>query len=270
MKFALLLVLAFTPGFAQPQPAAETAVRPQSSPATVTKIIHVVYGNPHKLADLAAPGLPVSASADEVLQVIVLKGEPTAVASAEQTIHELDTPPRVPISKNVELTVLVVGGSNAGAALAPDQTSEEVGPVIRQLRAIFPYKNYQVLSSMLLRSREGEPAGNDGIMGNLASPASDLYPSVYSLHYDHAHVSVEGGKPIIHFKNFRFQTHVDRHIGGSNPDPMPMATTQFKRFDIGIGTGVDIREGQRIVAGKANIDSSDSALFVVLTAKLVD
>jgi len=33
-----------------------------------------------------------------------------------------------------------------------------------------------------------------------------------------------------------------------------------------ISTSVDVREGQRVVVGKANMDSADNALILVLTA----
>ena len=38
----------------------------------------------------------------------------------------------------------------------------------------------------------------------------------------------------------------------------------------GITTDIDVREGQKVVVGKANIDNSDNALILILTAKVVD
>lgn len=35
-------------------------------------------------------------------------------------------------------------------------------------------------------------------------------------------------------------------------------------------TDVDLREGQKVVVGKANLDNTDLALFIVLSARLVD
>jgi hypothetical protein len=94
---------------------------------------------------------------------------------------------------------------------------------------------------------------------------------VSSIAYGGAQIIYEAGKPAIRFRNFRLTAHVDREVGAGshNPDVKP-AVTQTQRFDINISTALDIREGQRIVAGKANIDGSDSALFVVLTARQAD
>ena len=37
-----------------------------------------------------------------------------------------------------------------------------------------------------------------------------------------------------------------------------------------INTNIDVREGQKVVVGKATINGSNDALFLVLTAKVVD
>ena len=46
------------------------------------------------------------------------------------------------------------------------------------------------------------------------------------------------------------------------------AGVQF--IETGINTDVDIGEGQKVVVGKANMDGSDRASIVVLTAKVVE
>jgi len=268
MKLSLLMLFALCATYASPQAAVQAA--PGPAPAgKVTKIVRVRYVKPQKVAYMAANGLPVFAEADDTLQAIVLKGDPEAVASAERTIHELDIPSTVPSSKDIELIVSVIGGSNNTTTTADAQIPPEIAPVVKQLRAIFPYQNYEILSSMMLRSRADEQAGNEGVMKGLSNTAPETAPTPYSLHYDAANVSVQGGRPIIHLKNFRFFSHIDRVTRTLDAGGKPTAT-QTQRFNIDINTGVDIADGQRIVAGKANIDTSDSALFLVLTAKLVD
>jgi hypothetical protein len=37
-----------------------------------------------------------------------------------------------------------------------------------------------------------------------------------------------------------------------------------------ISTSIDVREGQKVVVGKANIDNADNALILVLAAKVVE
>ena len=56
------------------------------------------------------------------------------------------------------------------------------------------------------------------------------------------------------------ETHVPLRTTGGNSQIFDLTTT----------TDVALREGQKVVVGKANLDSSDLALFLVLTARLVD
>jgi hypothetical protein len=37
-----------------------------------------------------------------------------------------------------------------------------------------------------------------------------------------------------------------------------------------INTSIDAKEGQKVVVGKANIDNADSALILILTAKVIE
>jgi hypothetical protein len=261
MKIALFAFLTLLPVLAFSQTT--------SSSGIVTKIIRVRYGNPDKLAGLAANGTHVRAESDTALQVIVLKGATNDVASVEQTIRELDVPSATATTKNIELVVSVIGGSSNAAAPAEDQIPGDLGPVVKQLRVIFPYKRYQVLNSMLLRSREGTMAQNEGTMKSLAQIQGQPQPTVYSIRYDAATVTPEEGRPVIHLRNFRFATHIPV-VSSEKTGVTPSVTEAPRQIQVSVISDVDLREGQKIVVGKANFENDDSALFVVLAAKLVD
>ncbi|HVN83075.1 MAG TPA: hypothetical protein VMW38_29095 [Terriglobia bacterium] len=53
---------------------------------------------------------------------------------------------------------------------------------------------------------------------------------------------------------------------------MPVRTSpdNCTYIDTGINTDLDVREGQKVVVGKATVDNSNNALFLVLTARVVD
>jgi hypothetical protein len=241
-KAALIACLALLPGLA-------------FSDTWVTKVIRVHFTKAQSIAALVSPGSNVGVRGDNTLQVIVLRGEPAAVASVEQTIHELDVPSATPASKDIEVIVSVIGGSSGPDLPAGQEMPEGMAPVVKQLRAIFPYKNYQLLSSMLLRSREGAKVENKGNMKGFANAGSTPIPGEYSVDYVDSSVSSEQGKPVIHLQGFQFSTDI------RTPNHLSV---------VGVSTDVDLLEGQRTVVGKANVESSDSALFIVLTARLVD
>ena len=266
MKIAALFLTLF-PSIILSQAPVQTVTDTNPSDK-VTKVVRVRYGNARTLAALAANGAPVNVNADNLLQVIVLHGRANDTATVEQTIHELDVPAATQTSyksKDVELIVSVVGGSNSTELMPGGPISEVMAPVVKQLRAVFPYKSYQILSSMLLRSSEGAKAESNGVMKSLTN-SDQPRPTGYGVAYDEANVSPEEGRPTIHLKNFHFRTTVPTPVGSTNGSQY----SQIQMNDVNIRTDIDLREGQKVVAGKANIDNSDLALFVVLTARLVE
>ncbi len=233
-------------------------------PKRITKIVHIRYGNPNKIVDLVRPGTPVSVSGDNILKVIVLSGQPQYVASVEQTIKELDVPPAVSTANDIELIVYVIGASNNFGASVSGKDISTVEPVIKQLSAIFPYKDYELLSTMLLRSQQGKQASSSGIMNYRFGSGVSQQPGSYGIIYDDASVSSDKAKPIIHLNNFKFDAKVMLNIS-TIPNNI-----QYQSFNISTQSNIDIREGQKIVVGKTDVANDGSALFIVLSAKLVD
>jgi hypothetical protein len=257
MMKTILLYVTLTPVLLWPQ--TPTSV---PTPDTVTKVIRVHNARPEKLAEMVSGG-PAIIHANDALKAIVVRGRPADVATLEQTIRELDTASTTRASRNVELMVYLVSGSSA---MPPSSTPAEkltaLAPVVKQLRAIFPYNDYQLLSTMLLRSGEGSTSFSNGLLKPFQNAPGGIAPSVYSIRYNSATVSSDEANPTIHLREFRFDTRI-AIVTGTAP------STQFQTFSIGIETDVDLREGQKVVVGKANIESTDSAVFVILSAKLV-
>jgi hypothetical protein len=246
MSKTILLFLCLLPALVWPQePAAEGGA--------ITKVVRVHTGA-RNLAALASGGSRVEVRADDVLKAIVLRGKPADVSALENTIRELDSASsNLGSSKNVELTVYLLSGSSSPAA---ESIPAAVTPVVKQLHSVFPYSNYQLLSTMLLRSGEGTPASTEGLLKAFGNVAEGSFPSSYSVSYRAARVSPDEAGPNIHLTEFHFGLRVA--IGSKGV-----------MFDVSIKTDVDLREGQKVVVGKSNIESADSALFVVLMAKLV-
>jgi hypothetical protein len=240
MSKNILLFLCLFPALARPQaPAAEGGA--------ITKVVRVHTPAARSLAGVASGGSPVEVRADDQLKAIVLRGKPADVAALETTIRELDSNSADRGSKNVELTVYLLDGSNATAGT--EDKVPAIVPVVKQLRAVFPYRNYELLSTMLLRSGEGTPASTSGLLKGFGNTST---PSHYTVSYKAARVSAGEAGPSVHLTDLHFVLH--------------LAT----EAPVGVETDVDLREGQKVVVGKSNMENVDSALFVVLVAKLVE
>jgi hypothetical protein len=223
-----------------------------------TRIVRVHYANAEKLCELVRFG-PVVVKCDNVLHAVVLSGKASDITTVEQTVHELDTQSS-PVAKDIEVTVSVIGGSSKPGVSPEGQIPPALEPVVKQLSAIFPYKSYQLLSTMLLRSREGTGAQNNGVMPGLTILPSDLRSSSYHIRFDEANIAPEQRQSVIHLRGFQFVASITLSNG---PNSMQLR-------DVQIASDVDLRDGQKVVVGKANVENSDTAMFVVLTARVAD
>jgi hypothetical protein len=233
IKYALALTLA------------SAALLAQDS-GDVTKVIHVRYGRAEAIKDLVGSG-SVSAFANNGLRAIVLKGSTASVAAAEQAVKELDVPVASELARNVELTVYVIGASGQGGT--ESTPAPEIAPVVRQLKAVFPYGSYQLLDTMMIRTREGRSAASDGILKG--------FPNMQTASQNTYHV---------------------RCVLGERNNEGPERTVRLDKFDFGtqvpkseatIDTNFDLQDGQKVVVGNTNIDGGNSALFVAVGAKFV-
>ena len=242
----------------------------------VTKVVRV-HGDAVRLRELACSGSGVSnCEASEPLRAIVVNGHSTAVTKVEQTIRELDalspSSSSTISNKNVELTTYVIGGSTQPFVGAKEVSGETLAPVIKQLRAVFPYSHYQLLSTMVMRSALNGKAESSGLMGVQLNP-DFARPSMYKISYDSAQLS--GASPdTMHLASFRFSmklpyVNTPLNTVTTKSGSIPYANTSWSMMDLGLQTDVDLREGQKVVVGKTNVSDSDSCIFLVLVARLV-
>lgn len=235
-KFAVLTVLLLCSTFAHA--------------AQVTKIIHLQYADAGRVAELMNSGPhDVTVVGDNALKIVLIKGDSSALASVEQTIRELDVAPAASSARNIELLIYVIAASTKSQNLP--QPVREVDPAVKQLRGIFPYENYGLLDTVLLRGREHRQIESLGAMKNPFESEKAPGPISYQIKLSDTTVSSEGPKRSIHINAFDF----DAAIPG-------MARLIIR-------TDVDLHEDQKIVVGNADM-GGDSALFVVLTAKVLE
>ncbi|HEX3681233.1 MAG TPA: secretin N-terminal domain-containing protein [Bryobacteraceae bacterium] len=211
----------------------------------VTKVIHVRYARAEALKEVLNNG-GASVLANNGLKAVVIRGSPSFVAATEQAVKELDVPLPYELARDVELTVYVLGASPQAAP--EDRSIADIEPVIRQLKAVFPYGGYQLLDSMMIRSREGRRSLSDGVLKSFSR--GQLHPNPYHIRCNLGDRNDGGSDRTIRLDSFSFSTQV--------PDA-----------DVSVDANFDIQNGQKVVVGSTNIDGGNSALFVVVSAKFV-
>jgi hypothetical protein len=221
---------------------------PAPAPANITKVVHIRYARAEAVKDMLLLG-GVHCSANNGLKALILYGAPAQVSNAEEAIKELDVPTQDDAARDVEIKVYVIGATSK----APVETasSPEIEPVLRQLKAVFPYSSYQLLDSSIVRAREGHGAGSKGLLKNFPDGQTGFL-NAYTISCDLEPRSAGEGDRTIRFNRFGFST------GVPNSD-----------LHVSVETNLDVQNDQKVVVGNTNIDGGNSALFVVVSAKFV-
>jgi hypothetical protein len=233
--------------------------QPAPGESRVQKVISIKNGNlPGILRTIQAllsnTSVLVTSSDNEHL---ILSGPKDSVTSFEEIIKQLDVAPVG--KKNIETTVYMVVASlqvSSGTAMPP-----ELEPVVKQLKGVFNYKSFRILDSFVLRSRDTEKAATNGFL----TPLDTALPAGTKINYQFQYnrVSLDGSETsrVIRYDGLRLNMRV----------PVSGVGSQFSYVDAGISTDVDVPEGKKVVVGKTSaVEGADSALILVISAKVVD
>ena len=188
--------------------------------------------------------------------MIAISGPAALIPTIEDTIRRLDVPPPTP--QNVELTVYLL--------LASDQEGSvpaELESVVKQLRTTFGFKGVRPVDTIVVRSRDTRP----GQVSGLSRLDPEIpNPSTYSLSYAGASINSDEKGRSIRLNGLRFNAKIvvksQQVEGGAN--------VGYTWIDAGFGTDVDVREGQKVVVGKAAVGGTNTALILVITAKVLE
>jgi hypothetical protein len=139
----------------------------------------------------------------------------------------------------------------AGAPAVP----ADIRDVITQLKNAFTFKEYRMLDILTLRTRTGSDAETSGILNSAAPPKM----SQFSIR--NVTVGEDGVIRIDHM-------HAGLRI------PFRTATTAAQQgkseyVNSGIDQNVDIKEGQKVVVGRSSLEGPERALFLILTAHVI-
>ena len=235
----------------------------ESGGGPAARIIQLKHTNAERIAELlgvfTAPGSGVSVRIDRDLQRIIVHGSPERVAMIEEFTRKLDVAPPPP--KNIEVTVYMLAAQQQPEA---GSIPDELAGVVKQLRGVFGLQGFRVLETMVMRGREGRGGEASGLMN--PPKGDDSQPSLYTFRYQRASISGEDKARTIRLDGVRF--------GGRIPVVSTHVSTtgqkQWQYLDTGVNTDVDLREGQKVVIGKASIGAANATLFLVVSAKIVD
>lgn len=160
----------------------------------------------------------------------------------------------------------------ASRASADIDVPDSLDEVVNTIKETFGYPNFKLLETVLVRGISGSPQGLE-VSGTIPTSIEfhEELDSNFSLFYM-MHISIIELETIGDAWNIgveRFQCvfkvpHLDVRITGGE------TSYHLNYRDVGVSTALQLREGQQVVVGKSNVKSSSDALFIVVSAKVVD
>ena len=192
------------------------------------------------------------------LKTLSISGPADKVAAVEAAIKQLDVAP-----KTIELTVyFVVGGDQPN--LMGGAVPQDLRDVITQLKGAFTFKDYKMLDALTLRTRAGSSADTSGIL-NAANP-----PRMSQFSIRNATVSEDGTTIRIDRMHAGLRIPYTRREGvGTDAKGAASAQKSVEYINSGIDQDVDVKEGQKVVVGRSSLEGPQQALFLILTAHVI-
>lgn len=225
-------------------------VAQQQKDEKITKMLHLQFTEPRAIVNLVS-SYNVQIQFNDSMKVMMLNGLPANVAAAEAAVKLLDVAP-----KSVELTVyFVMGGDNPQQMAGAPAVPADIRDVITQLKNAFTFKEYRMLDILTLRTRTGSDAETSGIL-NTGTP-----PKMSQFSIRNVTVGEDGVIRIDHM-----------HAGLRIPYRTSTTATQPGKSEYvnsGIDQNVDIKEGQKVVVGRSSLEGPERALFLILTAHVI-
>lgn len=225
----------------------------------VFKVEHVDVRRLRQILQIFA----VEMQADEELKVIAVRGRPESVAALEASLERLDVPP--PPAKNIDLRIYLLNAKeeSAGASEIPS----EINDVVEQIKAIFPYESFRLWETIHLRTRDAQSSvakGPKWVQGIVSDDAADISGLHYEFGVNSAKATPDDeGRHVVRLDGLRLEITGPSRVVNTKEGP------ETRRTQIAsIRTDIDVRESQKVVVGKANIGTTEGALFLVVTARV--
>lgn len=142
-------------------------------------------------------------------------------------------------------------------------------PVLKQLRASLPFKNYRLAATLINRVKNDGRLNLQWVGGPLlaTAAASATTPSFNEFKVNTVKLVTDGsGREMVRMEGFRFGARIPIQTGtavASNGPAAPIINYE----NTGLNTDISMHEGEPVVVGTLNVGPSGDAIILVMTAR---
>jgi hypothetical protein len=236
--------------------AAPVVAQTPAPPAQITKLVTLRNTEPRAIQNMLQM-FGVRINSNDQMKTMMISGSAESVAAAEAAIKQLDIAP-----KTIELTVYFVVGSDQ-AGMMGGAVPQDLRDVITQLKGAFTFKEYRMLDALSLRTRAGSSAETSGIL-NTGNP-----PRMSQFSIRNTTLSEDGTTIRIDRMHAGLRIPYTKREGGADAKAGVAAQKSVEYISSGIDQDVDVKEGQKVVVGRSSLEGPQQALFLILTAHVI-
>jgi len=144
-------------------------------------------------------------------------------------------------------------------------------PVVKQLRATLPFKNYRLAATLINRVKNEGRLDLSWIGGPLASPtgaATAATPSFSQFKVRQVKlVRNSENQPMVQMLGFNFGARIPVQTPVSVASTSGTFPTTVAYENTGVSTDISMREAEPVIVGTLNIGPSGDAIILVVSAK---
>lgn len=233
------------------------AVAPAMAQEKITKLITLKYAEPRAVESMLQM-FGVAINSNNQMRTMAILGTPEKIAAVEAAIKQLDVAP-----KSVELTVYFLVGGDQPGLMGNGTVPQELRDVITQLKGTFTFKEYKMLDALTLRTRVGSSAETSGIL-NAGTP-----PRMSQFSIRNTSLSEDGTTIRIDRMHAGLRIPYTRRSSAVEAAKGAPAQSSVEYINSGIDQDVDVKQGQKVVVGRSSLEGPQQALFLILTANVI-
>ena len=169
---------------------------------------------------------------------------------------------------NLDTQLFLIVGTNQD--VSDSKLPATLDPVVRQLRAALPFKNYRLAATLLNRVKNEGRLDLSWIGGPLAAtagPAPAQTPSFSNFNVRVVRLApASDGQQMVQMQGFNFGARIPIQVSGAIA-ANGVVSPNFNYERTGVATDISMREGDPVIVGTLNIGPSGDAIILVVSAK---
>jgi hypothetical protein len=170
---------------------------------------------------------------------------------------------------NLETQLYLIVGTNQDVDASKLPASVE--PVVKQLRAALPFKNYRLAATLINRVKNEGRLDLSWIGGPLASAASGAAspatPSFSQFKVRQVKIVRNSeGQQMVQMLGFNFGARIPIHTSSAVAAGGAVAPA-YNYENTGLATDISMRESEPVIVGTLNVGPSGDAIILVVSAK---